>query len=130
MYFRVNTFIHPAQRGAGPLKRRVIACFRSRKFSSFILLVIYDLSYFLFVAPLLKLLLDGSQASELIFYFMHIFYSCFLPSDLEVCSTLQAFYFIFFLSHHCFIFQEPLLNCSIFIVDYSCFINAIPFKSW
>lgn len=32
LYFRVNTFIHPAQHGAGPLKRRVIARFRSRKF--------------------------------------------------------------------------------------------------
>lgn len=107
LYFRVNTFIHPALHGAGPLKRRVIFRFRSRKFFSFILLVTYDLYYFLFFS-LLKLLLDGSQASELIFYFIHIFLSLFFTFTFESLLNFPGFLFYIFFFHIIVLFSKSL----------------------
>lgn len=128
--FLASIFIHPAQHLAGPLFSSYLSLLQEHFLLLFCWLFMF-LNFFLFsflfpFKPVVRWMLGLLDLSSISLIFSILIS---LPYDLEVfLNFLQAFYFIFYPSNHCLIFQEPFFELFHFLSRLFLFYECNAFK--
>lgn len=130
--FLASIFIHPAQHLAGLLFSSYLSLLQEHFLLLFCWLFMF-LNFFLFsflfpFKPVVRWMLSFLDLSSISLIFS-ILVSFFTLWSWSFPQLFGGFYFIFYPSNHCLIFQEHFLNCFIFLVDYFCFMNVTLLKS-